>query len=89
MAPLVGWTFGRRSILLHLSGPRPLSVPAACGRYEIYHLKYPSYPILIITLLFTFVKDIPVAQVLLVALFIYGHHCDNGILEIRRITICF
>ena len=27
----------------------PLSVPAACGRHEIYHLKYHSYPILSIS----------------------------------------
>ena len=32
--------FGRRPILLHLSD-KVLSVPAACGRDEIYHLKYP------------------------------------------------
>ncbi len=25
----------------------PLSIPAACGRYELYHLKCPSYPMLL------------------------------------------
>ena len=35
----------------------PLSLPSACGRYEIYHLKAPTYPTLIIAALFRFVKD--------------------------------
>ena len=35
-------TLGRRTTLLHLSG-LPLSVPAACGLYEIFHLKCSLY----------------------------------------------
>nr|DAH05604.1 MAG TPA: hypothetical protein [Bacteriophage sp.] len=31
---------------------QPLSLPAACGRYEIYHLKCLSYPMLIIAFYF-------------------------------------
>ena len=34
----------------------PLSLPSACGRYEIYHLKAPTYPTLIIAALFRFVN---------------------------------
>lgn len=30
---------GRRGILLHLSEVSLLSIPSACGRREIYHLK--------------------------------------------------
>ena len=37
--------FGRRSILLHLSEQKPLSLPSACGRYEIYHLKCLACPV--------------------------------------------
>lgn len=36
----------------------PLSLPSACGRYEIYHLKAPTYPTLIIAALFRIVKDL-------------------------------
>ena len=33
----------------------PLSIPAACGRYELYHLKCPSYPMFIVARLSGFV----------------------------------
>ena len=35
----------------------PLSLPSACGRDELYHLKASVYPILIIAVLFGSVKD--------------------------------
>ena len=69
--------FGRRSILLHLSEQKPLSLPSACGRYEIYHLKCFSYPMFILSQRFTFVKNFPISQILAITLFIYGHEGDN------------
>ena len=36
----------------------PLSIPSACGRYEIYHLKVPSYPTHIVAQLFCLVKNL-------------------------------
>ena len=49
--------FGRRSILLHLSEQKPLSLPSACGCHEIDHLKCFSYPMYSIPQLFFFVKN--------------------------------
>ena len=37
--------FGRRGVLLHLSGRKPLSLPSACGCHEIDHLKCPACPV--------------------------------------------
>jgi hypothetical protein len=36
----------------------PLSLPSACGRYEIYHLKVLFYPTRIIPKLFCLVKNL-------------------------------
>lgn len=49
--------FGRRGVLLHLSGRKPLSLPSACGCHEIDHLKCFSYPMYSIPQLFFFVKN--------------------------------
>lgn len=37
--------FGRRGVLLHLSGRKPLSLPSACGCHEIDHLKCLACPV--------------------------------------------
>lgn len=55
---LVVWFFGRRGVLLHLSGRKPLSLPSACGCHEIDHLKCFSYPMYSIPQLFFFVKNV-------------------------------
>src|SRR5699024_9803158 len=67
----------------------PLSVPAACGRYEIYHLKYRPYPMTIIAKLFVSVKDAPVAKVLPPAFPAYGHKRDDRIFVADGVRACF
>lgn len=58
----------------------PLSVPAACGSCEIFHLKaLSSYPTLIIPILFAFVKNHFIAQYTIPFLIINLHKCNNGI----------
>ena len=55
----------------------PLSVPSACGPYEILHLKAHLYPILILAGLFPPVKHFFIAGQTFQAFLVNLHECDN------------
>lgn len=78
--------FGRRGVLLHLSGQLPLSLPSACGCHEIDHLKYHSYPMYRIPHLLFFVKYFALTQKSSKAFRTDVPHRNNGIFIFLRVS---
>ena len=66
----------------------PLSMPSACGRYEIYHLEVLPYSIQIIALRFIFVKYSFIFDQPMPFFFTNLHKCDDRVLVVRVISRC-